>query len=48
VPARDRQRIALALLSMEEEPLSADVIPLKGRMTGRISAASDLGVSSSL
>ena len=30
VPARDRQRITLALLDMEQEPLSGDIIPLKG------------------
>jgi mRNA-degrading endonuclease RelE of RelBE toxin-antitoxin system len=30
LPARDRQRITRALLSVEQEPLSGDVIPLKG------------------
>ena len=34
VPARDRQRIAQALLKMEREPLSGDVIPLKGPYEG--------------
>lgn len=34
VPARDRQRITLALLSMEQDPLSGDVIPLKGAYAG--------------
>lgn len=34
VPARDRQRITLALLGMEQEPLSGDVIPLKGPYHG--------------
>jgi mRNA-degrading endonuclease RelE of RelBE toxin-antitoxin system len=34
VPARDRQRITLALLDVEQEPLSGDVIPLKGPYHG--------------
>jgi mRNA-degrading endonuclease RelE of RelBE toxin-antitoxin system len=34
VPARDRQRITQALLSMEQEPLSGDVVPLKGPYEG--------------
>jgi mRNA-degrading endonuclease RelE of RelBE toxin-antitoxin system len=34
VPARDRQRITLTLLNMEQEPLSGDVIPLKGPYHG--------------
>jgi mRNA-degrading endonuclease RelE of RelBE toxin-antitoxin system len=34
VPARDRRRIAQALLSMEQEPLSGDVVPLKGPYEG--------------
>src|SRR5207302_9658077 len=34
VPARDRQRITQALLTMEQEPLSGDVIPLKGPYEG--------------
>jgi mRNA-degrading endonuclease RelE of RelBE toxin-antitoxin system len=34
VPARDRQRITQALLSTEQEPLSGDVIPLKGPYEG--------------
>ena len=34
VPPRDRQRITQALLSMEQEPLSGDVIPLKGPYQG--------------
>jgi mRNA-degrading endonuclease RelE of RelBE toxin-antitoxin system len=34
VPARNRQRITQALLSMEQEPLSGDVIPIKGPCEG--------------
>ena len=34
VPARDRQRITQALLRMEQDPLSGDVIPLKGPYAG--------------
>ena len=34
VPARDRRRITQALLSMEQDPLSGDVIPLKGPYAG--------------
>jgi mRNA-degrading endonuclease RelE of RelBE toxin-antitoxin system len=34
VPARDRQRITVALLSMEQDPLFGDVIPLKGPYAG--------------
>ena len=34
VPARERQRITSALLSMEQESLSGDVIPLKGPYHG--------------
>ena len=34
IPARDRQRITQALLSMEQEPLSGDVIPLRGLCAG--------------
>ena len=34
MPARDRQRIAQVLLSMEQEPLSGDVTPLKGPYAG--------------
>ena len=34
VPTRDRQRITQALLSMEQEPFSGDVIPLKGPYEG--------------
>jgi mRNA-degrading endonuclease RelE of RelBE toxin-antitoxin system len=34
VPARDRQRITLALLRMEQEPFFGDVIPLKGPYAG--------------
>src|SRR5215467_10997316 len=34
VPARDRHRITLVLLGMEQEPLSGDVIPLKGPYHG--------------
>ena len=34
VPARDRQRITQALLSMEQESLSGDVVPLKGPYEG--------------
>lgn len=34
MPARDRERIAQALLSMEQEPLSGDVTPLKGPYEG--------------
>jgi hypothetical protein len=33
------------LLGMEQEPLSGDVIPLKGPYTARIGAVSDLGGS---
>jgi hypothetical protein len=48
VPARDRQRITQALLSMEQEPLSGDVVPLKGRTRDRFAAALDRGGSFSL
>ena len=34
VPARDRQRMTQALLGMEKDPLSGDVIPLKGPYAG--------------
>jgi mRNA-degrading endonuclease RelE of RelBE toxin-antitoxin system len=34
LPALDRRRITQALLSMEQEPLSGDVIPLKGPYAG--------------
>ena len=34
VPARDRQRLTQVLLSMEQEPLSGDVVPLKGPYAG--------------
>ena len=44
VPARDRQRITQALLSMEQEPLSGDVIPLEGPYD-RFAAALDRGGS---
>src|SRR5713101_3528163 len=34
IPARDRQRIAQVLLTMEQQPLSGDVMPLKGPHEG--------------
>lgn len=33
-PKRDRQRITQALLEMEQNPLSGDVVPLKGPYSG--------------
>jgi mRNA-degrading endonuclease RelE of RelBE toxin-antitoxin system len=34
MPLRDRRRIAQALREMEEEPLSGDIVPLKGPYAG--------------
>jgi mRNA-degrading endonuclease RelE of RelBE toxin-antitoxin system len=34
MPARDRRRITQALLDMEQDPLSGDVVPLKGSYRG--------------
>ena len=34
IPSRDRQRIDAALLLMKDEPLSGDVVPLKGEYQG--------------
>src|SRR4051794_6701620 len=34
IPARDQQRIDRALLAMREEPLAADIAPLKGEYQG--------------
>jgi mRNA-degrading endonuclease RelE of RelBE toxin-antitoxin system len=34
LPVRDKQRITEALLGMEQEPLSGDIVPLKGQYAG--------------